>query len=321
MATKAGPQLVHETARLRAALRCPACKGELQTQDNAFRCPACSEVYPVEAGVPVLLTSDRRQALKEVRAQGHLGGGWGGNAVLQRLDAVSPLLGRVARAVYPPPPTINVVPSSEYRTIAAALCPQSEAGPIINVGSGRGTGSGRRLWRYLPPEAAVVDVDLAAFSGVDVVADGASLPLAAEGVHAVVLQAVLEHVPDPHALVAEAFRVLHAGGYLYVEVPFLQGFHADPSDYQRFTLEGLRHLLRQFEIVRSGVSIGPVSSLCWLVRELACLPFPDGFSRLATRYAVSWLVAPWRYLDWLAVRTPYAQRVACEVYILARKRG
>ena len=38
------------------------------------------------------------------------------------------------------------------------------------------------------------------------------------------------------------FRVLKPGGYIYSEVPFLQGFHADPDDYQRYTLQGLKIL-------------------------------------------------------------------------------
>lgn len=180
---------------------------------------------------------------------------------------------------------------------------------------------GRRLWKYLGSETPVVDMDLVRFPGVDLVADGNTLPLATGSVHAVVLQNVLEHLPDPAVVIAEVHRVVEPGGYLYVEVPFVQGFHADPSDYQRFTLEGLRYLLSGFEVVKSGVSVGPVCSLCWLLRELASLSCPWEPLRLGVRFGVGWLLAPLRYLDWLAVRTPYAQRVACEIYALARKRG
>ncbi|GAB3081242.1 Trm112 family protein [Monashia sp. NPDC004114] len=49
---------------LRAILRCPKCKGELTdavhtsgaTSIAELRCPTCLLAYPIESGVPVLLT-------------------------------------------------------------------------------------------------------------------------------------------------------------------------------------------------------------------------------------------------------------------------
>lgn len=49
---------------VRAALRCPACHGELSDAATAdgpeLRCAACSLGYPVRNGIPVLLVADAR---------------------------------------------------------------------------------------------------------------------------------------------------------------------------------------------------------------------------------------------------------------------
>jgi hypothetical protein len=42
------------------------------------------------------------------------------------------------------------------------------------------------------------------------------------------------------------------------------GYHADPTDYWRFTLDGLRLLCRYFEELDSGIHIGPSCGLAQL---------------------------------------------------------
>ena len=222
----------------------------------------------------------------------------------------------LARLAYPPSPALNTIPTEEYRRIGAAVF----RGTVLNIGSGGITGLGRRLWQQLQPSVRLIHVDLAPFEMVSVIADGGQLPFAAQSVDSVILQAVLEHVPNPTRLIDEAHRVLKPHGHLYIEVPFLQGFHADPNDFQRVTLHGVRQWLNGFELVTSGVSSGPVSSICWMTREALSLLLPDGLPRLGARFVISWVLAPIRYLDWIAVRHKDAHRLACEFYALGKKR-
>ena len=49
--------------------------------------------------------------------------------------------------------------------------------------------------------------------------------------------------------------VLKNGGYLYLEVPFLQGFHADPYDYQRYTQVGLKKLVEKFNKIDKNIFV------------------------------------------------------------------
>lgn len=53
---------------------------------------------------------------------------------------------------------------------------------------------------------------------------------------------VLEHSRRPWLLAANMERMLDPGGTLYVAVPFVWRVHGYPSDYWRFTADGVRAL-------------------------------------------------------------------------------
>lgn len=56
---------------------------------------------------------------------------------------------------------------------------------------------------------------------------------------AIICNAVLEHVPNVHVVMSELARVLKPGGYLMAGVPFLQPMHLNPTDFRRYTSDGL----------------------------------------------------------------------------------
>jgi SAM-dependent methyltransferase len=70
--------------------------------------------------------------------------------------------------------------------------------------------------------------------------------------NAVVCWSVLEHVPEPERAIAEMLRVLKPGGAIWVQLPFLFPYHADPHDYWRVTPSGLRQWMRHFEEIACG---------------------------------------------------------------------
>ena len=91
----------------------------------------------------------------------------------------------------------------------------------------------------------VINLEIDATPEVDVIADGHLLPFKDAVFDAVISEAVLEHVHSPNRVVAEIHRVLKPGGYICVAVPFLQGYHASPYDYQRWTVLGIAMYIRK----------------------------------------------------------------------------
>lgn len=73
-----------------------------------------------------------------------------------------------------------------------------------------------------------------------------------ETFNAVVCWSVLEHVPHPHRAIAELHRVLKPGGQIWVQLPFLFPYHADPNDYWRVTPNGLRIWMEDFQEIECG---------------------------------------------------------------------
>jgi SAM-dependent methyltransferase len=76
----------------------------------------------------------------------------------------------------------------------------------------------------------------------DVRYDGRRLPFPDQSFDTVLSVQVLEHTPDPAALVMEMARVLHADGLLILTAPFSFRLHEEPHDYFRFSEHGLREL-------------------------------------------------------------------------------
>ena len=138
---------------------------------------------------------------------------------------------------------------------------------------------------------------------------------------AVLAQAVLEHVADPVQVVTEAWRVLRPGGYIYVEIPFLQCYHPHPTDFQRYTIEGIEWLLSRFEKMDSGVCVGPSSVLSDMLKYYLALILSfdnDRLFQLLFR-GIGWLTFPLKYLDLLTVRYRNAHFIASGLYYLGRK--
>ena len=66
---------------------------------------------------------------------------------------------------------------------------------------------------------------------------------------------------------------------MYAEIPFLQGYHADPHDYQRYTRSGIVELFGDFDLLETGVCVGPASALGWMLTDLAGLLVPTQLAK------------------------------------------
>lgn len=247
-----------------------------------------------------------------------MSGGYGSNNLANAIGQSNLLLKHLVRALYPPMPTLNVIKQNKLEAIQAHLFRFGTT--VVNVGSGGLSGCGYRLWDgRVAKVTKVYHMDILPSDSVSLVGDAHRLPFADNSIDSLIFQAVLEHVHDPRSVIAEVARVLKPGGYLYLEVPFLQGFHADPHDFQRYTLEGLRVLTKAFTEIDAGVSVGPFCALVWIIRDGVSSCFSNHFLYAISRFCVGWIFSPLRYFDYLIRDNPAARRLACEYYYLCQK--
>ena len=131
---------------------------------------------------------------------------------------------------------------ADWRPKFESMC-NSRDGRTLIVGSRIfPTREDRRL-RYA--DAVGIDADIG--PGVDVVHDMES-PLPAELKFAhVECTSVLEHCPRPWKVAAVIEDAMIQGGTLLLSVPFVWRWHGYPSDYFRFTADGVRVLFPRIE--------------------------------------------------------------------------
>jgi SAM-dependent methyltransferase len=166
----------------------------------------------------------------------------------------------------------------------------------------------------------VVCVDGVGYPNVHIVANLERLPFQNDSLAGIVSAAVLEHARNPAAHVAEMRRVLEPGGRILCFVPFIQGFHASPHDFQRYTKEGLRQLFSEFEILNVAVGAGPTSGLIWILQEWLALVLSFGSVRLyRILVPCTWVLSPLKFLDILLSRHPAATMIASGHFIEVRK--
>ena len=169
--------------------------------------------------------------------------------------------------------------------------------------------------------ANVINLEIEMTPEVDIIADGHALPFSDATFDAVISEAVLEHVRAPNRVVSEIHRVLKSGGHICVAVPFLQGYHASPHDYQRWTVPGIVQLCAAFSELESGPCAGPTTALHWIFREYVGLVCSFGSLLLAKAISllVGWLTFPLLLLDIPLSLHKDAHILASAVYFLGKK--
>lgn len=69
------------------------------------------------------------------------------------------------------------------------------------------------------------------YSGIDYLSDATALPVEAASFDVILCTEVLEHVPDPAAVVREFARVLKPGGRVILTAPLGSGLHQEPFHF------------------------------------------------------------------------------------------
>lgn len=118
--------------------------------------------------------------------------------------------------------------------LAALLADIGDDERALNVGAGESD-----------LHSGLINIDVDRSEQTDCLGDALELPFGNGSFQLVLSQEAIEHVADPFQAVREMGRVLKADGVLYLQVPFVLGYHPDPEDYWRFTHSGVRRLIEQ----------------------------------------------------------------------------
>jgi len=128
-----------------------------------------------------------------------------------------------------------------FQPLEDELRPVTEylAGHVLNAGCGS-----RNVNAYLLANSAerITSYDIASEDAEVVTGPLEAMPFADGSFDSALCNAVLEHVKDAEASIRELARVVRPGGHVVVAVPFLQPFHACPTDFRRYTADGLGEL-------------------------------------------------------------------------------
>lgn len=126
-----------------------------------------------------------------------------------------------------------------------------------------------------------VGLDLPPNGWADVHGDGIALPFRNAVFDTVLCSEVLEHVPEPAKLMAEAARALKPGGLLLLTTPQTWGLHADPHDFYRYTKYGLRYLAEKtaLEVIEVTPTCGLWATLAQRVSDTVIYTYAVGRSR------------------------------------------
>lgn len=135
------------------------------------------------------------------------------------------------------------------------------AGPYLETGS-HDYGSTENIRAIFSGRGDYLGVDMIEGPGVDLVADlsrpFAEVDEALDGRRfgTIFTLSVLEHCENPFAMAENLTSLLRPGGAIAISVPFAWQFHGYPSDYWRFTHEGVKKLFPrlEFDLEKEGVA-------------------------------------------------------------------
>lgn len=149
-------------------------------------------------------------------------------------------------------------------------------GPVLHIGSRSQIIDqkidGRFTWRDALMGRELVGVDLERGDNVDAVVDITwDLPriedaLGGRRFGSILCAHLLEHVRDPFAAARNIAALLEPGGRIFIQVPWVQGFHDFPDDFWRISFSGLQVLFDGFQTEDMFYS-GGSSDVCYRIHR------------------------------------------------------
>lgn len=172
----------------------------------------------------------------------------------------------------------------------AALVPP---GALV-LDAGAGDAPYRDLFRHARYESADFEKVDKPYASSTYVCDLASIPVEDERFDFILLNQVMEHLPEPRNVLRELNRVLKPGGKIFCTAPLFYEEHETPYDFYRYTQFAYRHLFAAtgFTIDRIDWLEGYLGTVAYQLETASrCLPAsPRALNAGALGYIASPLI-------------------------------
>lgn len=289
-------------------LRCPICRSPLTAGTDELCCAngECGGVFPVVQGIPILI-NEQHSVFR-----------------IEDFTNLRPTFfkreGRLLQAIRRAVPKISASIKSErnFQQMAKLLLERTDAPKVLIIG---GSILGHGAQHLLDPRIELVESDVSHGPRAAMICDAHDIPFEDQTFDAVIAQAVLEHVVDPHRCVDEIHRVLKPDGYVYAETPFIQQVHGGRYDFTRFTHLGHRRLFRQFEEIDGGATCGPGMALAWTFQYFLLSFTRWKPARAAIRLFARFTTFYLKYFDYYLIDKAGTLDAASGYYFIGQKTG
>lgn len=134
--------------------------------------------------------------------------------------------------------------SSRYRLLEEnkAFASQIPAGSIV-LDAGAGEAPYKSLFVHTQYETADFEKVNKAYASSTYVCDLKEIPVENERFDYIVFNQVMEHLPDPLAVLSELNRIIKPKGKMIYTAPLFYEEHETPYDFYRYTQFGIKHLM------------------------------------------------------------------------------
>lgn len=156
--------------------------------------------------------------------------------------------------------------------------------PFLEVGS-KDYGSTQDLRALFLNKGEYIGVDMEQGAGVDVVLDltedfeKIDIKLCGQRFSSIFCLSVLEHCEQPFKMAENLTMLLKKGGRICIGVPFSWKIHAYPSDYWRFTPEGIKKLF-------PGIQFNIKQSLAATSKKDEFMELDDEFGKISFSFSI-----------------------------------
>jgi SAM-dependent methyltransferase len=270
---------------------CPYCDNDLTYQQNSAFCNVCNNTYKINKGkIYFISLPEYNDPLDDLKGK------------LKRL------LGKYYYSL-----GVNIIAPTYPFNYLREIRKRSSTNNAIVVDLGCGN---HRI------DDNIICIDIFDYDAVDIVCDLENLPFRKGSVDVFASRSVIEHIPNPSAVIKKIYECTREGGYGLHLVPFLFPFHASPHDFQRYTHRGLDHLFHAFKKVEQRNIAGPISMMLANIIEFISILLSCGNQKLqANLYLLCCLFFfPFKYLDWFFIHSTRYYSLSASFLMVVQKK-